>query len=122
MLCLMIFWFVCRGFNKPSNIPVHLTQLFLRYVAYLVNGDTPHPFEYFSRVFVVFDYCMRITNLMIFLYDVENNVITCSFCNFPIKLQDARSMFFAQVTLHNMFIFVWLVFVLWCNDYHIFYS
>lgn len=50
-------------------------------------------------------------------------LVVCIFCNFlqfAIKWHDAWPMFFAQVTLHDLFMY--LVFVSWCDDVHIFYS
>lgn len=65
--------------------------------------------------------------LRIFFYDVQYFLLTflvvCIFCNFlqfAIKWHDAWPMFFAQVTLRDLFMY--LVFVSWCDNVHIFYS
>lgn len=62
---------------------------------------------YSTHLGLVFDYDQLVTQ--VFLDDVQYYIFTFlvafSFCNFAIKLHDARRIFFAQVTLHNMLIF-----------------
>lgn len=49
------------------------------------------------------------------------NLSSCvHFLQFAIKWHDAWPMFFAQVTLRDLFMY--LVFVSWCDNVHIFYS